>query len=110
MTRLTLFCALLFASVTVLADGGAPAASTATPPAAAAAPAPAPAAASAVAAAQPKPKPKLVCETTHPMDSHINQRVCMTPEEMEERKKHDQEALRRMQAGGPAGCQLSGGC
>jgi hypothetical protein len=117
MTRSILLCSLLALSTAVLADTAgttpAAAAATATPaataPATDAAPA-APAAASAVAAAPAAPaKPKLVCETTHPLDSHINQRICMTPEQMAERKKAAQEAMRRLQAGKP--CATSGnGC
>lgn len=108
MTRSILLCGLLALSTAVLAD------TTATAPAATATPVPAtdaaqaaPSAASAVAAAP--AKPKLVCETTHPLDSHINQRICMTPEQMAERKKAAQEAMRRLQAGKP--CATSGsGC
>lgn len=99
MTRSILLCGLLTLSTVVLAD------TTATAPAATATPAAtAPAAASAVAAAP--AKPKLVCESTHAIDSHINQRICMTPEQMAERKKADQERMRRLQAGAP--CATSG--
>ncbi len=106
MIRSILLCAFLGFSLNALADAPAPAASTATPPAQASTAAqPAPAAVAAAPA-----KPKLVCEVTHPLDSHINQRICMTPEEMAERKKHDQEALRRMQAGSPCATSSTGGC
>jgi len=104
MTRSILLCSLLALSSAVLAD------TTATAPAATVTPA-APAAVSAVAAAPAAPaKPKLVCETTHAIDSHINQRICMTPEQMAERRKADQERMRLLQAGKPCNVNSAGGC
>ena len=114
MTRSILLCGLLALSSAVLADTTATApAATATP--AASAPAPdaaqaAPAAASAVAVAPAAPaKSKLVCEWEPQLGSHLMSRVCMTPEEKAARRKADQEAMRRLQAGKP--CATSGtGC
>ena len=105
MTRSILLCGLLALSTTVLAD--APTATTSAGAATATPQAAAPAAASAVVAAP--AKPKLVCEVNHAIDSHINQRICMTPEQMAERKKAAQEQMMRLQAGKP--CATSGnGC
>ena len=42
------------------------------------------------------PKVKLVCEDTRPLGSHIPQRICLTREQIEARKKATQEAMRRM--------------
>ena len=74
-------------TASALADGSpAPAAGTtvAAAPATAAAPAPA----TAVAAAAPKSgTPKLVCEDDSEIGSHLHKRICLTPEQVQARKK-----------------------
>ncbi len=70
-----------------LADGTpTPAAGTAVAAAPATAAAPAPA--TAVAAAAPKSStPKLVCEDDSEIGSHLHKRICLTPEQVQARKK-----------------------
>ena len=114
MIRSILLCGLVAFSLGAYADTPAPAAATATPAphsstlaAVAATTSAVPAAASAVAATT--VKKQLNCEWEPQLGSHMMSRICMTPEQMAERKKAAQEAMRRLQAGKP--CVTSGaGC
>lgn len=94
MTKLSFACGLALSTVVaawssmLMADT--PAASAGT--AAAAAPAAATAAPKAAAT------PKLVCESVSEAGSHMKKRVCLTPEQMEQRHKDSQQAARDMQS------------
>lgn len=70
----------------------------------------APAAQSGAAPATAVTKPKLVCEDTAQMGSHFQQRVCMTPEQAEARRKAAQATMQNMQIGGGSGCNSEGAC
>jgi len=106
MTKLLLTCGLL-AALTACATSQ-PSPSAEASPAAAPAVAAATSAAPQVAAAP--SKPKMVCEETDQMGSHFQQRVCMTPEQMEARRKAAQEAMRNAQMQGAQCAQGSGAC
>jgi len=94
---LSMLAALLIASSLSLAAGAdapAPPAATATAPAAAPAPVepavaanPAPTASTTAAPAASTAKPKLICEDDEQIGSHFRKRVCLTPEQVEARKK-----------------------
>lgn len=61
---------------------------TPAPAASSAAATPAPAPATAVTAVAPKSStPKLVCEDSTEIGSHLRKRICLTPEQVEARKK-----------------------
>ena len=113
MSKLFLTCGLLVALTACATSQPSPSASAAPAAApAAAAPESAPAAASASqpqTAAAPA-KPKLVCEDSARTDSHFKQRVCMTPEQMAERRKAAQEAMRNAQMQGSQCAQGGGAC
>lgn len=55
-------------------------------------------------------KPKLICEDTAQMGSHFQQRVCMTPEQAEARRKAAQAAMQNYQMQGAQCAQGSGAC
>jgi hypothetical protein len=95
MTKLLMTCGLMVALAACASNQ--PAASSAssspgTPAQVAPAAGSVVAAASATTAAKPA-APKLVCEETDQMGSHFQQRVCMTPEQMEARRKAAQAAM-----------------
>jgi len=95
MTKLSIACGLALATVVAAWSStlmAAPAATTAAAPAAATA-----APAAATAAPKPAATPKLVCESVSESGSHMKKRVCMTPEQMEQRHKDSQQAARDMQ-------------
>ena len=109
MSKLITAGSLLLAAcftASALADG-APAAGTAAP-ATAAAPAPA----TAVAAAAPKSStPKLVCEDDSEIGSHLHKRICLTPEQVQARKKAARDFSDNMHSTvqcGSGGCSGSG--
>lgn len=110
MTKLFLTCGLLAALTACATSQPAPmaAASPATSAVPAATSAPAAQTATTVAAAP--GKPKLVCEETDQMGSHFPQRVCMTPEQMEARRKAAQAAMQNYQMQGAQCAQGSGAC
>lgn len=99
MTKLSLACGLALSaalatySSVLLADTTAAAATAAAPAAATTA---APADTTAAAAAK-KSKPKLVCEEADQMGSHFSQHICMTPEQMAQRRKDSQRAAQDLQ-------------
>jgi len=104
MTKLTLACGLAL-SLSLLACASTP--TPAAPSAAAGAPAAGTATAQAAAT-----KPKLVCEESKPLGSLLPQRICMTPEEADQRRKAAQEKVRQIQdqsAVGPGAGSSSGG-
>jgi len=104
MTKLTLACGLAL-SLSLLACASTP--TPAAPSAATGAPAAGTAAAQAAAT-----KPKLVCEESKPLGSLLPQRICMTPEEADQRRKAAQEKVRQIQdqsAVGPGAGSSSGG-
>lgn len=68
----------------------------------------APAAQSGAAPATAVTKPKLVCEDTAQMGSHFQQRVCMTPEQAEARRKAAQAAMQNYQNSTVSACGDSG--
>lgn len=115
MTKLLLTCGVLAALAACATSQPSPsAAASSVAPATAAAPAAdsAPAATTAAApqtAAAPA-KPKLVCEETEQMGSHFPQRVCMTPEQMEARRKAAQAAMQNFQMQGAQCAQGGGAC
>lgn len=53
-------------------------------------------------------KPKLVCEETDQMGSHFQQRVCMTPEQAEARRKAAQAQMQTYQTSGVTACGANG--
>lgn len=76
-------------TASALADGSpAPTAGTvAAAPAPATAAAPAPATAAVAATAPKSSTPKLVCEDDSEIGSHLHKRICLTPEQVQARKK-----------------------
>jgi len=110
MTKLLITCGLLAALTACATSQPAPsaAASSAVPPATSASAAPASQTAVAATAAAPA-KPKLVCDETARIDSHFQQRVCLTPEQVEARRKAAQEAMRNYQNSTVSACG-DGGC
>ena len=92
MTKLSFACGLALATAAWSSmPQAAPAATTAAAPAAATS---APAASTAAAASK---TPKLVCESVSEAGSHMKKRVCLTPEQMEQRHKDSQQAARDLQ-------------
>ncbi|MDZ4371849.1 MAG: hypothetical protein U1C74_10550 [Phenylobacterium sp.] len=55
-----------------------------------------PAVASPAAAPAPSEEPKKVCVTQAQLGSHFKKRICATPEEWEERRRRDAEAMSKM--------------
>jgi len=111
MTKLLMTCGLLAALTACATSQPAPsAAATTAAPAAATSASAAPAAqTTAVAATAVAPaKPKLVCDETARIDSHFQQRVCLTPEQVEARRKAAQEAMRNYQNSTVSACGDSG--
>ncbi len=106
MSKSFLICGLLMALTACATSQPSSTASTASAaaPAMAANTAAAPAASTAAAPA----KPKLVCEETDQMGSHFQQRVCMTPEQMEARRKAAQAAMQTYQNSSVSACGDSG--
>ena len=88
---------LLTSALSLTAGADAPAPGVAAPPATTAAtPAPvepvvagnpAPAASTTAAPAASTAKPKLICEDAEQLGSHFRKRICLTPEQVEARKK-----------------------
>lgn len=109
MTKLLMTCGLLMVLAACATSQPAPSASaSASAPAVTSASA-APAAQSGTAPVAAAPaKPKLVCEAADQMGSHFQQRVCMTPEQMEARKKAAQEAMRNYQNSTVSACGDNG--
>ncbi len=109
MTKLLMTCGLL-AALTACATSQpastAPA-SAAAPAAASASAAPAAQSGAAPVAAAPG-KAKLVCEETDQMGSHFQQRVCMTPEQAEARRKAAQAAMQNYQNSTVSACGDNG--
>lgn len=110
MTKLLMTCGLL-AVLTACATSQ-PAPSAAAAPAApavtdTASAAPAAQSGAAPVAAAPG-KSKLICEDTSRIDSHFQQRVCMTPEQAEARRKAAQEAMRTYQNSSVSACGDNG--
>lgn len=95
MTKLLLTCGVL-AALTACATSQ-PAPSAAAGAAGTATPAATSAPSSQSSAAATPAKARLVCEETQQLGSHFQQRVCMTPEEAEARRKAAQEAMRNAQ-------------
>ena len=103
MTKLLMTCGLLVALTGCATSQPAP--SAAAVPATPAAPA-AQTGAAPVAAAP--GKSKLVCEETDQMGSHFQQRVCMTPEQAEARRKAAQAAMQNYQNSTVSACGDNG--
>ena len=97
MTKLLMTCGLL-AALTACATSQ-PTPGTSAAPAAQSGAAP-------VAAAP--AKPKLICDETARIDSHFQQRVCMTPEQVEARRKATQAAMQNRAIGSASACGDSG--
>lgn len=95
MTKLSFACGLALSTV-VAAWSSILMADTPAAPAGTAAAA-APAAPAAATAAPKAATPKLVCESVSESGSHMKKRVCLTPEQMEQRHKDSQQAARDMQ-------------
>ena len=96
MTKLSFACGLALSTVVAGWSSmlmAAPAAATAAAPASATS-VPAGATAPSKAAAA---TPKLICESVSESGSHMKKRVCLTPEQMEQRHKDSQQAARDMQ-------------
>lgn len=92
MTKLSFACGLALSTV-VAAWSSAPLADS-TAPAAPAGTAVAPAGTSATTASK---TPKLVCENISEAGSHMKKRVCLTPEQMEQRHRDSQRAAQDLQ-------------
>lgn len=107
MTKLLMTCGLLTVLAACATSQPAPSAA-ATPQAATTASATPAAQTGAAPVAAAPAKPKLVCEDTAQMGSHFQQRVCMTPEQMEARRKAAQEAMRNYQNSTVSACGDSG--
>jgi pectin methylesterase-like acyl-CoA thioesterase len=91
MTKLSLACGLALSAAL--------AACSTTPPAAPMASTTAPAAstAAAITTATATKGPKLVCEDANQMGSHMQQHICLTPEQVAERHKESQQAAQDFQ-------------
>jgi len=103
MTKLLLTCGLVMALTACATSQPSPSAGVSP----AASPAVAATTAAPQVAAAPS-KPKMVCEETDQMGSHFSQRVCMTPEEMEARKRAAQESMRNLQNSSVSACGDNG--
>ena len=88
MTKLSLACGLALSAALAACSSVPGTAQTAT-----AAPAGTTAAATPVASTT----PKLVCEDSDQMGSHFSQRICLTPEQVEQRRKDSRQAAQDMQ-------------
>ncbi|MFI4967454.1 MAG: hypothetical protein ACHQAU_01910 [Gammaproteobacteria bacterium] len=110
MTKLLMTCGLLVALTACATSQPAPSAAAApATPAATETAAAAPAAQTGAAPVAAAPgKSKLVCEETDQMGSHFQQRVCMTPEQAEARRKAAQEAMRNYQNSTVSACGDNG--
>jgi len=95
MTKLLLTCGLLAALTACATSQPSPTAAAA--PAGSAAPAATSTPSSQTAVAAAPDKSKLVCEENDQLGSHFQQRVCMTPEQAEERRKAAQAAMQNAQ-------------
>ena len=104
MTKLTLACGLII-TLAACASNPPPAAMAATAAPAAGTQAAAPAATQATAQAA---KPKLICDDTSQIGSHMAQRICMTPEQAEARRKAAQQAAQEFQMQSKQSCPQSG--
>ncbi|HEX4300797.1 MAG TPA: hypothetical protein VH327_07990 [Gammaproteobacteria bacterium] len=88
MTKLSLACGLVLSAAL--------AACSTTPPASQTATTAAPVATTATTTASAK-GPKLVCEDSNQMGSHMQQHICLTPEQVAQRHKDSQQAAQDMQ-------------
>ena len=52
---------------------------------------------------KPEADKNMVCSSSHPMDSHIPELICVTPEQAAARKKAAQQQLQNIQNGPPPG-------
>lgn len=95
MTKLSLACGLAL-SVALAACSTTPPASQSTTGSTSA-----PAATTAATTASTK-SPKLVCEDSTQMGSHFKQHICLTPEQVEQRRKEAQQAAQDFQNRGQA--------
>lgn len=93
MTKLTLACGLFMTLAACASNAPSPATAVQAPAAGTQSAAPAATQAAAPVAA----KPKIICEESKPTGTLIPQRICMTPEEQEQRRKAAQEAMRNIQ-------------
>lgn len=98
MTKLLMTCGLLVTLSACATSQPSPMAAAApAAPAVSAAPAatsaPAAETATAVATAVNPQQPKLVCEDSQQIGSHLHSRVCLTPEQVEARKKAAQDMM-----------------
>jgi hypothetical protein len=109
MTKLLMTCGLLAALSACATSQPAPSAAAGSAASAAATATAAPAAQSGAATVAAAPsKSKLVCEETDQMGSHFQQRVCMTPEQAEARRKAAQAAMQNYQNSTVSACGDSG--
>jgi hypothetical protein len=109
MTKLLMTCGLVALLTACATSQPAPnaAASAATPTTTNVSAAPAAQTGAAATAGVPG-KPKLICEETDQMGSHFQQRVCMTPEQAEARRKAAQAAMQNFQNGTVCASQGNG--
>ena len=98
MTKLSLACGLALSAALAAyssvpkADPTATAATTAAPVSATTA------APAGTTAAKVSKTPKLVCEESEQMGSHFSQHICLTPEQVAQRRKDSQQAARDLQS------------
>jgi hypothetical protein len=90
MMKLSLACGLALSTALAACSSTPPAGQTATGSTSA------PAATTAASTASTK-GPKLVCEDTSQMGSHFSQHICLTPEQVEARRKEAQQAAQDFQ-------------
>ena len=96
MTKLSLACGLALSVALAACSTTPPAGQTTTGSTSAPAASTAPAATTA-ASATPAKGPKLVCEDSSQMGSHFKSHICLTPEQMAQRRKDSQQAAQDMQ-------------
>lgn len=90
MTKLSLACGLTLSAALAACSSTPPAGQTATGSTSA------PAATTAASTASTR-GPKLVCEDTSQMGSHFSQHICLTPEQVAQRRKDSQQAAQDFQ-------------
>jgi hypothetical protein len=94
MTKLSLACGLALSAALAACSTTPPAAPMASMAAPAGSTAAAPAAATTASTTK---SPKLVCEDANQMGSHMQQHICLTPEQVAERHKQSQQAAQDFQ-------------